>query len=270
MAQEIMQHYFPQQMPVVLKKYHAHSRAVCHWKDLDYVVQRVYHDTAAISPDPEPSETTVVCTVEQGAYNNNMNFERLTIPFESYVDYLKLFQQQQQEQQQQQRESPPILYLAQNDLRSFGSSLASDVILPPFCYTPTANIGLGHLYQTMLWMGPTGSFTPLHYDPLDNLLLQMVGTKRVALFPRTVPAASLSAGRDFAQQYNTSALSNVLLLLLNHNDDNVEINHPALLQVRDQLVTAVLEPGDALYIPAKWWHQVESLTMSMSVNVWWR
>jgi hypothetical protein len=34
--------------------------------------------------------------------------------------------------------------------------------------------------------------------------------------------------------------------------------------------SAELEPGDAIYIPYGWWHQVESLTsLNVLVNYWW-
>ena len=32
----------------------------------------------------------------------------------------------------------------------------------------------------------------------------------------------------------------------------------------------ILEPGDMLFIPNKWWHYVKSLTVSFSVSFWWQ
>jgi ribosomal protein L16 Arg81 hydroxylase len=32
----------------------------------------------------------------------------------------------------------------------------------------------------------------------------------------------------------------------------------------------ILEPGDMLFIPPKWWHYVKSLTVSFSVSFWWQ
>jgi hypothetical protein len=34
-------------------------------------------------------------------------------------------------------------------------------------------------------------------------------------------------------------------------------------------VVAELAPGDAIYIPRRWWHHVRTLVSSVSVNLWW-
>lgn len=36
-----------------------------------------------------------------------------------------------------------------------------------------------------------------------------------------------------------------------------------------EFVDCILEEGEMLYIPPKWWHYVRSLTTSFSVSFWW-
>jgi lysine-specific demethylase 8 len=37
-----------------------------------------------------------------------------------------------------------------------------------------------------------------------------------------------------------------------------------------EFMDGILEEGDLLYIPPKWWHYVRSLSISFSVSFWWR
>jgi lysine-specific demethylase 8 len=37
-----------------------------------------------------------------------------------------------------------------------------------------------------------------------------------------------------------------------------------------EFMDSILEEGDLLYIPPKWWHYVRSLSISFSVSFWWR
>lgn len=50
--------------------------------------------------------------------------------------------------------------------------------------------------------------------------------------------------------------------------DNIdEVEFP---KVRDlEFIDCILEEGEMLYIPPKWWHYVRSLTTSFSVSYWW-
>mmetsp|Transcript_17235 Transcript_17235/g.39975 ORF Transcript_17235/g.39975 Transcript_17235/m.39975 type:complete len:122 (-) Transcript_17235:61-426(-) len=73
------------------------------------------------------------------------------------------------------------------------------------------------------------------------------------------------AGTD-GQQTNTSPIN-----LDNHHSSiaDLERRYPQFRQ-RPQGTYALLQPGDLLYIPAKWWHHVRSLDTAASVNVWFR
>jgi hypothetical protein len=46
--------------------------------------------------------------------------------------------------------------------------------------------------------------------------------------------------------------------------------YPRFEHARDRALTVELEPGDALYLPKLWWHQVEATEpVNMLVNYWW-
>lgn len=44
-----------------------------------------------------------------------------------------------------------------------------------------------------------------------------------------------------------------------------EIN---ILKIQDTARLVTLEPGDVLFVPPGWWHYVESLELTVSVNIW--
>lgn len=104
----------------------------------------------------------------------------------------------------------------------------------------------------MIWIGPKGTFTPLHHDLTNNLLVQVTGRKRVILAaPGETPKLSNS----------THVFSDIPDLTANDLDLS---NHPRLRDVR--LLDIILEPGEALYIPVGWWHQVNALDFSVSIT----
>lgn len=103
----------------------------------------------------------------------------------------------------------------------------------------------------MLWIGPGGTFTPLHHDLTNNLLIQVVGHKRVDL---------VSPNFVHRLANNRHVFSDV------HDLDNPRLSNgpEALDGVRR--FTVDLGPGDALFLPIGWWHQVRSLGFSISIT----
>lgn len=108
---------------------------------------------------------------------------------------------------------------------------------------------LGHLndYLTpapgMVWIGGEGAFTPLHFDLTNNLLAQVTGRKHVILIPP-------SQTRRLA--HRTHVFSDVQDV----TDEARLKRYPA---ARDVLrYEVLLSPGDLLFIPIGWWHQVRS------------
>ncbi|MCR5876565.1 cupin-like domain-containing protein [Phenylobacterium sp. J426] len=109
------------------------------------------------------------------------------------------------------------------------------------------------------WIGPAATFTPLHHDLTNNLVAQVKGRKQVLL----APAA------DVGKLYNHLHMFSEVRDL---QDAQLNLNlYPQLKDAR--LYEVLLEPGDALFIPIGWWHQVRALDFSVTityVNFRWR
>jgi len=112
---------------------------------------------------------------------------------------------------------------------------------------------------TNLWIGGKGCKTPLHFDANDNFLVQVGGTKRVTLFPPEQSANLYPALGDLLEH-----CSRVNVFAPDRDA------FPLFAQAEAYRIELRLDAGDTLYIPAKWWHAVETLEASISINFWWR
>ena len=103
----------------------------------------------------------------------------------------------------------------------------------------------------MLWVGPAGTFTPLHFDLTNNLLIQITGRKRVLLVSPSQTRLMANRRHVFSDVHDLE-------------DAACMARHPQAQQVEPYIVT--LEPGDMLFIPVGWWHQVRSLEFSVMMT----
>ncbi|CAN5458222.1 hypothetical protein BH10PSE12_BH10PSE12_14850 [soil metagenome] len=102
----------------------------------------------------------------------------------------------------------------------------------------------------MLWIGPADTFTPLHFDLTNNLLVQVTGRKRVLLVPPSETRHLAHRRHVFSEVHDIAAPDRLA-------------QYPAARLARRFEVD--LGPGELLYIPVGWWHQV--LAMSFSVTL---
>ena len=150
--------------------------------------------------------------------------------------------------------------------------------------------------QCNLWVCRPPKRSQLHFDHQDSVLLQMQGTKRFTLvdprpldglvtYPSRLPVARLARraegeyeyewGGDGEQQRATRTYDNFPL---------ANVTHPDLaampLMAFARVATVDVHEGDALVLPAYWYHQVEShspgtggdadgVQLNVAVNYWW-
>jgi hypothetical protein len=107
-----------------------------------------------------------------------------------------------------------------------------------------------------LWLSTPGHVTETHRDENHNLLAQVLGRKRLTLFSPVFAPALYSHRPGRLGRYS-----------------RVDLERPDLdrfPEARELTPTqVVLEPGEALFLPVHWWHRVETLETSVSVNFWW-
>lgn len=111
----------------------------------------------------------------------------------------------------------------------------------------------------MMWIGPAGTVTSLHHDLTNNFIAQVVGRKRV----RLAPAAEV--GKLYNHQHVFSEIADL-------EDPGIDgARYPRLTELR--FYDVVLEPGEILFMPLGWWHQVKSMDFSVTItftNFRWR
>jgi len=103
----------------------------------------------------------------------------------------------------------------------------------------------------MLWVGPAGTFTPLHFDLTNNFIAQIVGRKRLKLLPASEAGRLGEEGVVYSQIKDLEAPLDPIV-------------HPRLNGVR--VFDLELAAGEILFVPFGWWHQVRALDFSVTAT----
>ncbi len=103
--------------------------------------------------------------------------------------------------------------------------------------------------RSSFWFGPGGTVTPLHHDSLMLLHTQVVGRKRWR----------------FISPMETPNLYNYARVYSPIDIDRPDLNrYPRFSKVT--VLEVVAEPGDTVFLPLGWWHQVAALEVSLSFS----
>jgi hypothetical protein len=104
-------------------------------------------------------------------------------------------------------------------------------------------------HRSSFWFGPAGTNTPLHHDTLMLFHTQVVGRKRWRFI---------------------SPLESAKLYNFNNVFSPIDIDRPDLarypLFAQAKVLEVIVEPGETVFLPLGWWHQVTSLDVSLSFS----
>ena len=148
--------------------------------------------------------------------------------------------------------NPPSFYMG---------STTVDTCLPGF--RAENDIGFGDIDPlASVWLGNQTRIAA-HFDVPDNLACCAAGHRRVTLFPPGELKNLYVGPLDF-----TPAGQAISMVDFHHPDF---AKFPRFRDALKNAQVAELEPGDAIFIPAMWWHHIEALDgFNVLINYWWR
>jgi hypothetical protein len=120
------------------------------------------------------------------------------------------------------------------------------------CHWPTYFDKMG---PPRFWIGPAGTVTPLHCDYDDNIFAQIWGTKRIFLSP------------PHHDEFLYTSEANAILFGSPVDPEAPDFEKFPLAR-QATMIECIVNPGEMLYVPAGWYHQVRALTFSLSSNRW--
>lgn len=111
-----------------------------------------------------------------------------------------------------------------------------------------------HVNEVTAWIGPKGTISGFHADTANNMYAQIKGKKMFII----------SSNRFNKNMYPSDKH------IFEATASQVDINNfdtEKFPEFKDiEFIKAILEPGDVLYLPQKWWHYVQSLDTSISIS----
>lgn len=155
-----------------------------------------------------------------------------------------------------------VLADASDGRHIYMGSTPTEDILPGFERENPLELTASKPTGPRIWIGNASRIAP-HFDESDNIACVVSGMRRFTLFPPE-QVSNLYPGpidRTVAGQPTS---------LVDLADPDLE-RFPRFAQALAHARSAELQPGDAIYIPALWWHGVEAMgPFNVLVNYWWQ
>jgi len=186
----------------------------------------------------------------EGRFNYNadfsgFNFERKLATVDQLLDLLL---------RQRGHDKPYSMYAGGIPIRTHLPPLIPNIPVPMLDMTRETLISL--------WVG-NRTHTTTHWDQSQNLACVVAGRRRFTLFPPDQLKNLYVGPLEFTLAGQPTSLVDV---------DTPDLEtYPLFAEALKTALRAELDPGDAVYIPALWWHDVLSLEdFGTLINFWLR
>jgi Family of unknown function (DUF6065)/Cupin-like domain len=226
-SEEFLDRYFAANRPVILTGEMSDWPALAKWTP-DYLKRAVGSELIEF----------------QGNRNRSSQFEifkdahRREMPFDQFIDLIS-----------QPGAGNDAYLTAYNSARNTKalSKLFPDLGFPDKFLTHEAENPNG-----MMWVGPSGTLTSLHHDLTNNLIAQVLGRKRLLILPAS------EVGKLYNHFHVFSEITDLEDPALS------PARFPRLEQARFAEIT--LMPGEMIFMPLAWWHQVRAVDFSVTIT----
>jgi len=174
------------------------------------------------------------------ANDSALNFTRTTLATERFFSLLRELEGQAEQ---------PVLSLQSTKVEDYFMSLAPQVLCSEW----------GDVLPR-LWVGGK-TRVPAHVDDAHNFAINLCGRRRFTLFPPD-QVANLYIG---SVEVTPSGAPTSLV-----DWDNIDSERfPNAINAWANRIEIDLEPGDGIYIPPLWWHQVDATSpVNILLNYW--
>jgi hypothetical protein len=180
-------------------------------------------------------------------YNSDLsgfNFERGRLPLSQLLRMLSA--------EMEGAAAPPI----------YSGSVPVRQVLPGFEVENSFPLLAAKRTEPRIWIGNRTRVAP-HFDESDNIACVVAGRRRFTLFPPDQVGNLYIGPLDFTVAGQPASMVDLAAPDLER--------YPRFAEALRHAFVADLEPGDAIFIPALWWHGVQSTEpFNILVNYWWQ
>ena len=178
---------------------------------------------------------------------DGFNFERGRVPLDEFFTHIR---------EAMAKRTGASAYVGSTDLGIFFPGLRdeNDLVLNDAMFDT-------HAPLVSIWMG-NHTIASAHYDMSHNLACCMVGKRTFTLFPPE-QVANLYPGPL------EPTPGGQVVSMVDFREPDLD-RYPRFRQAMAAAQVAELEPGDVLFYPALWWHNVEGFgDFTAMINYWW-